>query len=136
MPSKTSKPRKAAGASKTSKPNKPGKVYSKEEAATRALKDPKFAQKVLTGEVNYPEVRDAILADLFESNVQSPTQGDGKASIKPQFETRFIDAGPRFGPMGPCYVKYYPKMPAADAWIRWIEMPRLNLSRIAQGQRD
>ena len=119
MPSKSSK---------SGKPSKP--TYSREEAAKRALKDHKFAQKVLTGEVDFPEVRDAILADLFEStHVASPSQRTGKAKL----ETRFIDAGPRFDPMGPCYVKYYPKMPADDAWLKWVEMPRLNLVRIAKG---
>ncbi len=116
-------------------PSKPS--YSKEQAAARALKDQEFAQKVLTGEEDYPEIRDAILADLFESTkVASPPHDTDEVSGEARFETRFIDAGPRFGPMGPCYVKYYPKMPAADAWIKWIKMPRLNLVRIAEGKRD
>lgn len=116
--------------------NPSNKPYSTEDAAKRALKDRKFAQKVLTGEVDYPDIRDAILADLFESNVESPPQRTGKASDKVRFETRFIDAGPRFRPMGPCYVKYYPKMPADDAWVKWVEMPRLNLKQIAEGRHE
>ena len=102
------------------------------EAAARALRDHEFAQKVLTGEEDYPEVRDAILADLFETHVEGQPH-EGKEL---RFETRFIDAGPRFGPMGPCYVKYYPKMPAADSWTKWVEMPRLNLERIARAGQD
>ena len=100
--------------------------------AARALEDGEFAQKVLSGEEDYPQIRDAILADLFESTQgESQPRGATKATKKVKFEARFIDAGPRFGPMGPCYVKYYPKMPAADAWDKWIGMPRSNLQRIA-----
>jgi hypothetical protein len=111
---------------------------SNQKVASRALKDHKFAQRVLTGEEDYPEVRDAILADLFESTTQvtGRPKGRSKRSSKVKVETRFIDAGPRFGPMGPCYVKYYPKMPAADAWRQWNEFPRLNLKRIAAVKSD
>jgi hypothetical protein len=100
------------------------------QVAERALRDPEFAQKVLTGEEDYPEIRNAILADLFQSShVERKSVDGGIEEVK--FETRFVDAGPRFGPMGPCYVKYYPKMPANDAWTRWVEMPRLNLEELA-----
>ena len=101
---------------------------SGKHAAAKALDDQEFAQKVLTGEEDYPEIRDAILADLFEANQDA---GQGELASEVRYETRFIDAGPRFGPMGPCYVKYYPKMPAADAWTKWNQMPRANLRRIA-----
>jgi uncharacterized protein YqcC (DUF446 family) len=100
------------------------------QIAARALEDYRFAQKLMTGEEDYPEVRDAILADLFEADQQAAEIGvEG-----PKFATRFVDAGPRFGPMsmGPCYVKYYPKMVAADAWQQWVELPRLNLTRLAK----
>ena len=108
-------------------------AISIKKLAARALEDGEFAQKILSGEENYPEIRDAILADLFEAtNVEAGPSGSKKLSTKLKFETRFIDAGPRFGPMGPCYVKYYPKMPAADTWERWVEMPRLNLKRVAE----
>jgi hypothetical protein len=110
---------------------------SSKKAAARALEDREFAQKVLTGEEDYPEVRDAILADLFEStHVARPTKGKKGPSGEVRLETRFVDAGPRFDPMGPCYVKYYPKMPAPDSWTNWNEMARLNLERIAGIKRE
>jgi hypothetical protein len=103
---------------------------SHHEIAARALEDHQFAQKIMTGEEDYPEVRDAILADLFEADQQAAEIG----AQSPKFATRFVDAGPRFGPMGmgPCYVKYYPKMVAFDAWQQWAELPRLNLKRLSK----
>jgi hypothetical protein len=43
--------------------------------ATQALKDPAFAQEILEGKQDHPEVRNAMLADLAESNQQPLTPG-------------------------------------------------------------
>jgi hypothetical protein len=105
-----------------------------QEAAARALADADFAQKVLTGEEDYPLVRNAILADIYESSIigAEGTETEGFQL----FDRRTVDVTqPRSGagPMGPCYVKYYPKMPAPDAWRDWDRMTRPNLNRIGGG---
>lgn len=104
-----------------------------QEAATRALDDAEFAQRVLAGEEDFPEVRDAILADMYadvrgeEPEAQGFGLGDGLSALNPQ-------------PLPPqrlaaCYVRYYPKMPAdtfdRPSWDPWTTLPRTNLTRVA-----
>jgi hypothetical protein len=104
-----------------------------QEAAARALADPAFAQKVLSGEENYPAVRDAILADLYDASVR---EGDDTSGYQSGFETRTIDATRASSiPNAACYVRYYPKMPAAGAWRDWQVLERNNLTQLSQAQR-
>lgn len=103
-----------------------------QEAASRALDDPEFAQKVLTGEVNLPSVRNAILADLYQSSAESEPDDAGFAV----FQNRTVDIGPSAGPMGPCYVRYYPKMPAIEMWQEWRTLSKPNLIALARGRQQ
>ena len=45
------------------------------QIANRALEDQAFAERILSGEENYPTVREAMLKDLAESHGQSDVQG-------------------------------------------------------------
>jgi hypothetical protein len=102
------------------------------EAAQRSLEDRGFAQMVLSGEEDYPEVRDAILADLWESTEQagqSETEGFAAGAYElANFETNFVSAS---NPAAACYVRYYPKMPADNYWDQWQVLYRPNLTRMA-----
>ncbi len=103
-----------------------------QEAAARALADPDFAQRVLVGEEDYPAVRNAILADIYQSSVDEA--GGSEVEGYQLFNSRTVDAPlarRAAGPMGPCYVKYYPKMPADSVWNDWQTMTRPNLTGIA-----
>lgn len=99
------------------------------EAAARALEDPHFAQKVLTGEENHPAVRNAILADLYHSTTKEGERSEASFAL---FQKRTVDVRPNAGPMGPCYVRYYPKMPAPDVWRDWQAITKVNLEALAQ----
>jgi hypothetical protein len=102
------------------------------EAARRSLEDREFAQKVLTGEEDYPEVREAILADLYESTEEagaSETEGFGIGDYQvSSFNTKFVNAA---SPAAACYVRYYPKMPADNYWNDWNVLYRPNLSALS-----
>ena len=100
------------------------------EAASLSIDDVDFAQKVLFGEVDNQEVRDAILADLYEST--SMSSGHSEEEAFALFDDKFRDMKPTAGPMGPCFVKYYPKGPKPKIWEEWVEMERPNLHRLAQ----
>jgi len=80
-----------------------------QEAAARAMDDAEFAQKVFTGEEDYPVVRDAILADMYQHSGQGEDDTTGHTALDPRIIT------PR---SAPCYVMVYAKMPAnvAEEW--------------------
>src|SRR5438552_633206 len=71
------------------------------EAAKRALEDPAFAQEVLEGKQDYPEVKQAILQELASAN-QQDVQGFA-ASVSPtqasQLFRSYLDSGPKPGGM-------------------------------------
>jgi hypothetical protein len=106
-----------------------------QEAAIRALESPEFAQKVLTGEADHPAVRNAILADLYKSAVdESEDREHPDRTGFAVFQKRTVDVRPNASPMGPCYVRYYPKMPAPDVWQDWGELSKTNLAALARQQ--
>jgi hypothetical protein len=100
------------------------------EAAARSIDDADFAQKVLFGEVDNQEVRDAILADLYESTTITYDRTEEEAFAL--FNENFRELRPQAGPMGPCFVKYYPKGPKPKMWDEWVEMEKPYLHRLAQ----
>jgi hypothetical protein len=100
------------------------------ELASLSIDDADFAQKVLFGEVDNQEVRDAILADLYESTTIDHGRTEEEAFAL--FDDNFRDLKPAAGPMGPCFVKYYPKGPKPKMWDEWAEMERPSLHRLAQ----
>jgi hypothetical protein len=103
-----------------------------EEAAARSVEDSYFAQRVISGEEDYPEVRDAILADLFEST--TAVGGRSEAEAFELFDAKFQDLRPVAGPMGPCFVKYYPKGPRPETWDEWLEMAKPNLNALTRAE--
>lgn len=103
-----------------------------EEAAARCLDDSGFAQRVMYGGEDYPAVRDAILADLYEST--TAVGGRSEAEAFELFDDKFKDMRPMAGPMGPCFVKYYPKGPKPKAWDEWAEMAKPNLVALSRRQ--
>jgi hypothetical protein len=77
-------------------------------AAARALKDATFAQEILEGKHNYPEVREAILKDLeagikdaMLKSATSPEQFDFLQTFNPALNPRllksYIQTGPKPG---------------------------------------
>jgi hypothetical protein len=100
------------------------------ELAARSIEDPDYAQKVLFGEIDNQEVRDAILADLYESTTITHDRTEEEAFAL--FNENFRDLRPIAGPMGPCFVKYYPKGPKPEMWEEWVEMEKPYLQRLAQ----
>jgi len=64
------------------------------QIAARALEDQSFAERILTGQENYPEVRAAMLKDLAESTGQD-VRGFDTAS--PELLARYIQTGPKPG---------------------------------------
>ena len=69
------------------------------EAAKRALEDQAFAQEILDGKQDYPEVRQAIIQELASANNQQDVQGfaaslGGQSS---QFLQSYIVSGPKPG---------------------------------------
>jgi hypothetical protein len=69
-----------------------------EEAAKRALEDADFAQEVLEGKQDYPEVRQAIIEELAAANNQ---EVEGFAAVPVQRQTTalrsYIQSGPKPG---------------------------------------
>jgi hypothetical protein len=68
------------------------------QAAERALQDPAFAQEVIEGKQDYPEVRQAILEELAEANNQDVA---GYSAISTQQQAaalnKYIQTGPKPG---------------------------------------
>jgi hypothetical protein len=102
------------------------------EAAARSIEDSYFAQAIISGEEDYPVVRDAILADLFEST--TAVGGRSEEEAFELFNAKFRDLRPVAGPMGPCFVKYYPKGPRPQTWDEWLEMAKPNLKTLARSE--
>ncbi|MFF3249234.1 hypothetical protein ACFYWY_37210 [Streptomyces sp. NPDC002870] len=104
---------------------------SNKEAALRCIEDSSFAQKVIYGGEDYPVVRDAILADLYASTAAVGTRTEEEGFRL--FDDKFRDMRPTAGPMGPCFVKYYPKGPKPKLWDEWLELPKPNLKILTEG---
>jgi hypothetical protein len=69
------------------------------EAARRALEDANFAKAVLEGRENYPEVRQAIIADLSTSNDEEvKAYSLNFASASPVSSARALDTYIQNGP--------------------------------------
>ena len=69
------------------------------EAANRALQDPAFAQEILEGKQDYPEVKQALLEELAEANqeeVQGFSVGFNPAQSS-QLLQSYITSGPKPG---------------------------------------
>ena len=101
-----------------------------QEAAARSLEDSDFAQKVLTGEEDYPEVREAILADLY-AELGDPDEGSDEVSgftLNGQF-IGLLGSTSALEKVAACYVRYYPKGGATD----WRSIERINVYQLAYG---
>ncbi len=57
------------------------------QAASRAYEDPRFAQEILDGKHDYPQVRDAILGDLSAAYPDA-AEPAATASAEPQDSLR------------------------------------------------
>ena len=73
-------------------------------AAARAYKDPAFAQEILEGKQNYPEVRAAIIKDLQSGNekltekeLENVIGGANYFALHRHLLTDYIRMGPKLG---------------------------------------
>jgi len=88
------------------------------QAAAQALKNPSFAQEVLEGKQDYPEVRDAILKDLAAANnqeVQAFVQGSNPTG-NPQVLQNYIQNGPKPGGTSIADLAARSGAPRPDCW--------------------
>jgi len=89
------------------------------EAAKRALEDATFAQEVLEGKQDYPEVRQAIIQELATANNQQDVQGFAASLSGPQsaqFLQSYIATGPKPGGMSLANLVQRAGLAAAKPW--------------------
>lgn len=87
------------------------------QAAQRALQDRAFAQEILEGKQDYPEVRRVILEELAEANNQ---EVEGYARISTQQQTlalnSYVQSGPKPGGQRLFQLANRAGLPLMDRW--------------------
>jgi hypothetical protein len=87
------------------------------QAAQRALQDRAFAQEILEGKQDYPEVRQAILEELAQANNQDV---EGYTIVPVQQQTlalnSYIQSGPKPGGQRLFQLATRAGLPLMDPW--------------------
>jgi hypothetical protein len=87
------------------------------QAAERALQDPAFAQEIIEGKQDYPEVRQAILEELAVANDEE-VSGYATVSTAQQSAalTKYIQTGPKPGGQQLVNLAARAGLPLMDPW--------------------